>query len=294
MDEGIEMSSRAEQDPEQGGDKLPPVTDPSSVLRPRVISQNRWFAFILTLFGIGAAVYVVGGFYSNEEGTLVHKYDAHSGVVTNDFDNNNVMGQAVEQTNSQENINVKGPSGHQVSSGHTTKATTANTFWENHGKENPFGNDNVPQSVLNQTAFQQEHKEKAHAAAEARWNRTHPGQPFPGHGSISSHHNFNGGHNNNGHIQGGTTAGSTGAGHGGAGGSGGGPDQGSDSGQGNGLGNGHSNGNGMAGPTTGVKDQCEINILKVHSEWLSTAVSLRDGERYEVLEKLDHDKDAFT
>lgn len=270
MDGGIEMRSRADMDPEQGNGNLPPVTEPSSLLRPRVKSQNRWFASILTMFVVAAAVYVVGGFYSNEEGTLIDKYDAHTGVVTNDFDSGKEAEKAFEQTQLQNN-QANGPN-------------TANGFWENHGKDNPFGNDNaVPHSGFNQTAFQKEHNQKAHAAAEARWNRTHPGKPFPGHGSISGV-NHKGGHNANGNVPGGTTTGTLEGGHGGA------------AGTHNvgGLGGGDEHGNGHGGPTTEVKDQCEAGIIEKHGEWLNDVVSLRNGERYEVLEMLEHDKDAFT
>jgi hypothetical protein len=178
MEGGIEMKTRSEKEPdvEAMSRSEYPLPDPMTALRPRLRTQNRVFAVVLTICLIGLSVYVVGGFYSIEESTLVDEYDAHAGIVTNDFDNEKAQ-EVFEQEQEQKHVETKGGHGN-GNKGHK---------WNNHGRENPY--DDRFSGVGGSTQFNSS-KSRHHlnhtegvAAAQARWNRTHPGIPFPSGGN---------------------------------------------------------------------------------------------------------------
>jgi hypothetical protein len=183
MEGGIEMKTRSEKEPdlEAMSSSEYPLPDPMTALRPRLRTQNRVFGVALTIFFIGLSVYVVGGFYSIEESTLVEEYDAHAGVVTNDFENDKSQ-EVFNQEQEQKYVETKG--GHGKGNKGNDKG---NTFWNNHGRENPY--DDRFSGVGGSTRFnnsQSRHHVNhtiGEAAAQARWNRTHPGIPFPSGGN---------------------------------------------------------------------------------------------------------------
>jgi hypothetical protein len=174
MGGNIEMSSRdgvmrhmeTGSTPQTDEEKAP---EPMAWARTRVRHQNRSFVVATAVFLIAAAVYVIGGLEMSQENSLVvENSDAQSGVVENDAEN-------AKATEAFENAGSGTP-------GHAT-----------HGKPNPFGNNHgVEQSILDR-----HNVTTPHGSAIARWNRTHPGQPYP-----TKHHPAP--HQNNTHQSNGT------------------------------------------------------------------------------------------
>jgi hypothetical protein len=255
----IEMSSASSEggigvmhDNEMGS--MPDIPAPMDWAKSRVRSQNRCFLIAIGTFLIVGAVYVIGGVYSADNvDTLVEKYDAQSGVVDQEFDNAK-MQEAFQQ-------NQQGKNGHAAN----------NWYQKNHGKDNPFGNANAIAhgNLSTWGKHAQNRTQGAHAAAMARWNRTHPGQPFPGHsgtnGLVPNH--------NSGHTTGSGSTGGSGALPGGHN-----SNTGSTSGSGGNLGG----------------DHCALQDHIYPGDWMQATVTKSDGLKYVIVEKLDHDAAAFT
>jgi hypothetical protein len=174
MGGNIEMSSRdgvvmrnmeAGSMPQTDDDEVP---EPLAWARTRVRRQNRCFVVAAAVFLITAAVYVIGGLDMSQENSLVDKYEAQSGVVENDFDNAKAT-EAFENAAQQ----AAGTSGHATG----------------HGKPNPFGNKNFPKQGVEQSILDRHNSTTPHDSAMARWNRTHPGQPYPSNDQFSPNHN---------------------------------------------------------------------------------------------------------
>jgi hypothetical protein len=231
--DGIEMSNTTKRGPdaEMGSDGLLREVDavvPEPLLMawvgPRLQTQNRCFVLAMAVLVITAAVYVIGGIYSSNEDTLLEKYDAEGGILGNDFDSAKAQ-DAFE--NAQEHKNGQ----------------ASNSWWHGGGEENPFGNENAVEHGQN-------------VAAIRKWNRTHPGMPYPGGNGkgILGHKGHNGaiGNKNN---------------HGG-----------------HATGNNHQNG--------GANKRCEN--LSQYRDWLQATVTKEDGAKFEVLEQMNHDHQAFT
>lgn len=161
MGGSIELSSRdgvmrdmeAGSIPQTDENKAP---EPLAWARTRVRHQNRCFVVATAVFLIATAVYVIGGSDMSHENSFVENYDAQSGVVENDFDNAKAT-EAFE--------NAQQASG---TPGHST-----------HGKPNPFGNNNALKPSVEQSILDRHNRTTPHDSAMARWNRTHPGQPYP-------------------------------------------------------------------------------------------------------------------
>jgi glutamine cyclotransferase len=135
-------------------------------VRPAVRRQNRWFALGVSLTVIGAAVFVLATTYSTPSELPVDAFDAEGGTVGNDVKN-----EKEEEKLDKEEL----------------KSSTHQFF--HHGNnpydKNPF---NVPyqnrdyygQDIDEFTGFRHNRTHGKEAYMLDRWNRTHPGMPYPG------------------------------------------------------------------------------------------------------------------
>ena len=245
----IEMSSQRDgvmRDTEVASNAMSKeFTEPTEFFRSRLRCQNRCFAFAICVVLIATAVYVIGGLDMNNESSLLEKYDAQTGIVTNDFDNAKAE-EAFAKAQQSKNGHAK------------------HNWWNLHGKENPFGNENVQEHGPTQEYLTDHNWTKdAETAARERWNRTHPGQPYPnqpGHAGYphpkGSAGNHTIGHNNNdGNVSQGTTS---------------------------------SNSN-----TESLDAKCS-KLLAPYQNWYQTKITKADGVKFEILEMMQHDPKAFT
>lgn len=209
--------------------------EPLDWARSRVVQQNRCFFLVLVSLFLVAAVIVVGGVYMGEDTALEgDKYNAESGILSDNFD-----GAKAQDIYEKEH-----------------SSTSAHDWWQTHGKDNPFGNENAV-----------EHG-NSDAISRMRWNASHPGQPYPK-GPGLNNKQYPGkpgtkiGGNNNGGLR-----------PGGKPGSGNRP---------------------MNTPNRPVENtqagRCDHSG---YTDWLGAKVTLSDGIKYEILEKLNHDKGAFV
>ena len=128
---------------------------------PAIRNQNRCFGFAVTLLLLGAAVYVVALNYSQPgQYEVAGEYNSQYGAVS-DQANNAKTEEALENNQSAQG-GARSPSDHFHGD---SKIPWQHFHQGEHGRVPPLNGDN-------RTAIKW-------AAQEERWNRTHPGQPYP-------------------------------------------------------------------------------------------------------------------
>ncbi len=235
--------------------------EPFAWVNSHVQRQNRCFVMVLVLMITVAAVYVMGGVSLVQEEALEgDKYDAESGILTDGF-------ASVEEQDLYERQH--------------DDSKYNRDWWAAHGKDNPFGNQNAVEHGNNQVS-------------RARWNTTHPGQPFPGHGGLDKRHpgtlgkkgGKKGGNNalhpgnrpdrpNNGQS--------------------GGKNMGLRPGKVNSRPTPHNPGQSSGSSNGHASDrhtqQCDHSA---YADWIAATVTIADGLKYEIVERIAHDNQAFV
>lgn len=231
--------------------------EPLAWATSQVRRQNRCFFTALVLIGILAIVYIMGGASLAQDDALqADKYEAESGILTDGF--SGVKEQ--DQFEKEHSGNIH-----------------SHDWWASHDKRNPFGNENAVEHGSD-------------ALSRLRWNASHPGQRFPGNGGLDKRHPEKGGKNQGkNEIQPGNRPAR--------------PNNGRPGGNSNGLRPGkpihrpneHDPGRSSvpsAGQTTeGSLAQCDHST---YTDWLAATVTLHDGVKYEVVERIEHDSQAFV
>lgn len=222
----------------------------------QVKRQNRCFFFTLVSMILTATVYVVGGLYLNDKEALEgDKYDAESGILSNDFDSAKAQDLYEEE--------------------HGSSAADAKGWWPSHGKANPFGNENG-----------YEHG-NSDAISNLRWNMTHSGKQYPG-GKLG---NKNKNARNPRQGNGGRPGGSKPLRPNRPGGAGGGHNNATPYNPARPKGNGSKPSNGSNKGNNHHTRRCDHSD---HKDWLDATVTLDDGIKYEVIKRFDHDHAAFV
>jgi len=225
-------------------DAVMEVREPFAWVDKQVRRQNRCAIVALVAMCLAAAVYVVGGVYMTDEQALEgDKYEAESGILSENF----------EGDKAQDNYEKK-------------KDGKGHNWWNKHGKDNPFGNEN--------------------AVEHGNSDGIDRGNPYPGNagGGLGNMGNKD----KNGGIRGKDTTNNSqvelphdaGAGHGHDTGK---PSDGSARPKGGNA--GHSN----SGPPRSTL--CDHSG---YQDWLDATVTPADGIKYEIIEKFQHDHQAFV
>lgn len=235
MDSGVEMVSKMDPEAEFPSVDKEDLVDEDVVIHGRepfayrdsqARRQNRCFLLVAGSLALVLVVYVVGGMYSSEETALDGEvFDAKQGVVVDGFDGSKSQQQYEEALKDR-------------------PSTGAHDWWTSHGKDNPFGNQNID--------VNEEYTN------EARWNETHPGEPFPGK----------------------KPTGSGALGHKGTGGK----DVNFD----------NDNPEEADGPKTAGTATVNVCDHSAYADWLNARVTIGDGNKYEIVERLKHDHKAFV
>jgi hypothetical protein len=199
------------------------LPEPMDWVHSKIRRQNRCFVLLIASVVIAGAVYILEGVNTQDGKASMEDYDAQDGIVTNN-ENNAKAQEAFGQAQEQKNGHASG-------------------WFSNHGKggsqnENPSPND------------------------LAKWNKIHPGVPYPEykrgpfgkqHGGAIGKVNHGGAHKAN------------------------------------------SNNDIISGEgSTEDNQESKCEDLTQYEDWLATTVTKKDGKKYETLKQMKHDSKAFT